>query len=419
MPTASPWIPSRVSPSAPILGRINLPSTGDNKSLVEYSVLARCTATRAQREDEHEYVASLLGKVDWHHLLEMLLRAHLLPTLGPRILAAARDSASDEFASAVADSVDEARRKDTLLHLTAERAVIALAEAGVPASPIKGPQLGEYLYGEPGRRLSSDVDLLVAPERLSEAVEVVRGLGYASPIDYTEDEGLPLLHFALPHATGELPPIELHWRIHWYETSFSRERLLRPSLRDGGDWRPAPVDELAALLLFYARDGFTGFRHATDLGAWWDRVGAELEDGALEETIVAYPALGQALATAAVVAEEVVGLPGRRIVGARARLSLRGRLAARLADPHPYASSQQLFAEIGLIDGLLTPIGDLRAFARRQIAPPREVIREHAEKAHDAPVKTRLGYSIRVLGRYGLTLARLLHLPPAMRARFG
>src|SRR5205814_8803590 len=100
----------------------------------------------------------------------------------------------------------------------------------------------------------------VAPEHLKRAVEVVRELGYARPTDYVDSSGLPLLHFALVHERDELPPVELHWRIHWYETRFARERLLAP---DGApDWRPAPVDELAALLLFYARDGFTGLRQA-------------------------------------------------------------------------------------------------------------------------------------------------------------
>jgi hypothetical protein len=91
-----------------------------------------------------------------------------------------------------------------------------------------------------------------------------------------QDCGLPLLHFVLVHERGELPPVELHWRVHWYERSFARERLLPPAVDPPGDWRPAPADELAALLLFYARDGFIDLRLASDLGAWWDVHGAEL-----------------------------------------------------------------------------------------------------------------------------------------------
>ncbi len=50
--------------------------------------------------------------------------------------------------------------------------------------------------------------------------------------------------------------MELHWRVHWYERSFAHERLLPPTPDDPPqNWRPAPADELAALLLFYAGMG--------------------------------------------------------------------------------------------------------------------------------------------------------------------
>ena len=130
-----------------------------------------------------------------------------------------------------------------------------------------------------------------------------------------EDYGLPLLHFALVHERGELPPVELHWRVHWYERSFARERLLPPAVDPLDDWRPAPADELAALLLFYARDGFVDLRLATDLGAWWDVYGAELPPGALDELLHSYPAFAHAIPVALRVAERLVGLPAARSSG--------------------------------------------------------------------------------------------------------
>ena len=200
--------------------------------------------------------------------------------------------------------------------------------------------------------------------------------------------------------------MELHWRVHWYETRFARERLLAPS--GDLDWRPAPVDELSALLLFYARDGFTGLRQATDLGAWWDAFGAELSPAALAETARSYPALAPALGAALRVAERTVRLPAAQALGGGAPLGARGRLAVRLADPRPYESQAQLFAEIGLIDGLLAPARDLWAFLGARSAPPAEVMREHVEKAHRGRATSTLGYSLRVLGRYALAITRLL-----------
>lgn len=385
---------------------------------VEQRIIALSAATAACREETGERVREQMAGVDWSLLTGLLQNQRLLPTLGPRILELAGAAAPEELEVAVAGAIEAVRRQDALLQLISAMTMEALGDAGIPSAGLKGPALGEALYGEAGRRHSSDIDLLVAPEHLGRAVEVVRGLGYAKPLDHVDASGLPLLHFALVHERGELPPVELHWRVHWYETRFARERLLAPSGEGTNGWRPEPADELTALLLFYARDGFTGLRQATDLGAWWDAFGAGLHPAALAESARAYPALAPALAAALKVAKQTVRFPAERAIGGDFTLGARGRMATRLANTHPYGSEAQLFAEIGLIDGLLTPRQGLRAFVRRQIAPPVEVIREHAEKAHRGRVTSTAGYSLRVLGRYALAMARLLRFPSARGSKF-
>jgi hypothetical protein len=385
----------------------------------EHRLMLLSAGTRDRRRGAGEHMKSLLPLVNWSRLTGLLQSGRLLPTLGPRILElSGEEGASEEFKTELAGSLVANRRQDALLQLISVRAIDVLAAAGIDSTALKGPLLGESIYHKPGRRLSSDIDLLVAPERLDDAVEVVRGMGYARPADHVGKNGLPLLHFSLAHERGELPPVELHWRIHWYESRFARERLLPPDGNDTDGWRPAPTDELTALLLFYARDGFSGLRQATDLGAWWDRFGAGPPVDVLGSTLRAYPDLRPVLQTAARMAERTVGLPVDRIVGNSGELGFRGRVALRLADPRPYASREQLYAETGLIDGLLMPPGDWRAFIRRQIAPPREVIRDYAQSAAGTHVESTVGYSVRALGRYGLALARLLRLPGAVRARF-
>jgi hypothetical protein len=49
--------------------------------------------------------------------------------------------------------------------------------------------------------------------------------------------------------------------------------VLERSLLVDGMRRLEPVEQLAALLLFYARDGFLGLRFVADIAAWWDRHG--------------------------------------------------------------------------------------------------------------------------------------------------
>jgi hypothetical protein len=383
----------------------------------EQQLIALAAATGARRAAMRGTLEGLTAAADWPRLTAELGGARLLPTLGPRIVEIAAGRAPEDFGAAVTASIEACRRQDALLALISARVEGALSGAGIRATGLKGSALGEAVYGEPGRRLSGDIDLLVAPGQLDEAVAVVRDLGYGRPTDHVEANGLPLLHFALSHERGELPPVELHWRIHWYEDRFAEDCLLTSEL-GRSDWRPQPVHELAALLLFYARDGFTGLRQAADIGAWWDRFGAGLEQGALDRVVHAYPRLGPALEAASLVSEQVIGVPLSETLGREPRLGSRGRVAVRFVDPRPYASAAQLFAEIGLIDGLLTPSDAFGAYLRRQVAPPLEVIRDHAEKAQSKKVGSPLGYSIRILGRYTLAFGRLLHIPFAERARF-
>ena len=357
----------------------------------------------------------LIEDVDWRQLARTLHMRRLLPTLGPRLVELAKGHTSDDFQATVDHAVDAGRRHGIFLQLVARRAIAMLADAGIRCSALKGPLLGEAIYGDPGRRPSGDIDLLVPPEQLQVAVEVIRALGYGAPSDYVDASGLPLLHLMLVHDRGELPVVELHWRVHWYERRFACDRLLPPVPESLGHWRPAPADELAALLLFYARDGFSDLRLASDLGAWWDVCGADLPVGALDELLRTYPALARVIGAALEVAERLVGLPAPLLVGNSPTLGFRGAVAVRLANPHPTASRSQLYADMGLIDGLLIPRGGFGAFVRRQVIPPPEVLDQQARHGARARARSPVARGVGVVGRYALTMTRLLRTHGALR----
>jgi hypothetical protein len=384
-------------------------------SLAERQLILISAGTAARRRAMGERAERLTAQVDWQRLAESLRVRKLLPTLGPRIVELAQGHASAEFAAVVEQATASARRHGGFLQLVSLRAIAMLADAGVRSAALKGPLLGEAIYGDPGRRPSSDIDLLVSPEQLQRAVEVMRELGYGAPADHIYEDGLPLLHFMLVHERGELPPVELHWRVHWYEGSFACERLLAPAVHPPQGWRPRPADELAALLLFYARDGFVGLRLASDLGAWWDVYGAELPPRALDELLRAYPAFSRVIPAAVEVAERLVGLPAARIIGEMPTRGLRGRMAVRLANPNPSSSGAQLYADMGLIDGLLMPRGDFGAFLRRQVLPPPEVLEQQARQAARQRARSSAGRGAGVLARYGLAMAHLMRAPETLR----
>lgn len=373
----------------------------------ERQLILLSAGTAARRQEMRERGRRLAVEVEWARLAGTLLARNLLPTLGPRIMELAGDRADDGFAAAVERSLEAGRRQSAVLQLLTLRAMAMLADAGICCSPLKGPLLGEAIYGELGRRLSGDIDLLVAPEQLTRAVEVVRELGYGAPSDHLPADGLPCLHFRLLDERRKLPPVELHWRVHWYERSFAYDRLLTPTVDPRGEWRPARADELAGLLLFYARDGFIDLRMAGDVGAWWDVYGVDLPNGALDPLLSAYPALARVLAAALAVAERVVGLPAVDLIGGTHGLGPRERVVVRLANPNPRSSQSQLYADAGLIDGLLAPAGGFGAFVRRQLLLPAEVRGQQARHGAKPRVRSQLGRCVGMLGRYGRTVTRL------------
>jgi Uncharacterised nucleotidyltransferase len=369
--------------------------------------------TAARREAAGARAEHLAAMASPESTVRALRERRLLTLLGPR-LAPVFAGREGDFEVTVAEALEAGQRHATMLQMVADRLIGALTESGIRCAQLKGAPLSMALYGDLARRPSSDIDLLVEPESLPGAVEVVRGLGYMTPADPTDRHGLPRLHFALDHASNSLPPVELHWRVHWYECQFAIERLLAP-LGQAGHWRPAPADELAALLLFYARDGFMNLRHAVDLGAWWDTASSKLEPGALDEVLERHAALQPVLLTAGRVAERAVGLPFSKLTG-RAEAGRRARIAERLARCRPASSEPQVHAEMGLIDGLLAPAGGYGEFLRRQIIPPRAVLREQAERTGRNRAHTPLGHGMRTLGRFGLTIPRLAQAPHEDRA---
>lgn len=324
--------------------------------------------TRAGRLAATPRIRQLAAEVDYAALEDGLRRRRLLPLLGGRLVEIAGATVPDAFREAVLETRDRARVAGLVLQLQTEEAIRAFADASIEAMPLKGTWLAEAAHHDLGLRHSSDIDLLVGERDLPRAVEVLRAAGYRAPQDAVDRDGLPLLHFRLLHP--ERAPVELHWRIHWYERRFSADLLERR----------APEDVAAALLLFYARDGFLGLRLAADLAGWWDRHGHEVPRGALAGHLRRYPELARSWLAAATMAEAVAAVPARVWFDGADRLDRRARFALRLGNWSETGGHSQLAANLMLLDGLLAPNGMLGAAVQREFhrAPAGRV--EHVVK---------------------------------------
>jgi hypothetical protein len=123
----------------------------------------------------------------------------------------------------------------------AERAIVALGEAGIPTALLKGAAMIARWTPDPGVRMMADVDLLVPRERAREAVDRLAAAGWRAAIDHSAplteadlgDEHAILLRSA---TGGEL---DLHWRalIHGAGTASDDAFWDRAEEIDLGDVR--------------------------------------------------------------------------------------------------------------------------------------------------------------------------------------
>jgi hypothetical protein len=156
--------------------------------------------------------------VDWNVFLALLDRHRVLAppdllgrVLGPRL----PDPVREQLASRKAEACRQALRQGAELI----RLHNAFGAQGIEMIPIKGVMLSMQLYGDPAVRSSRDLDILVKPERLVDAGEVLEAEGYRCTdpdFELTPRRRRWILEHG-PHFTychdGRRQLVELHWRF--------------------------------------------------------------------------------------------------------------------------------------------------------------------------------------------------------------
>lgn len=325
-------------------------------------------AGTAQRRLEHRpRVLELLELVDFERLAGILAGRRLLPLMGARLEALGPDRLPQTFCHEVGAATQRDRARAIALKTLTRQLTTRLESAGVRTLVLKGPLMAEALHGDPGLRAAFDIDLLVDLADVPEAIQLLGLEGYRTGGDGARTGRIPELHWVLWHE--RLPRLDLHWRVHWYERTFSRDMLKAAADDHERLRRPLPEDELASLLLYFARDGFVGLRLAADIGAWWDSRTPHPDAPILASRMRDHPELSRAWMTAARVSERFTGVPARRLLAPNA-LDRRSGLAVRLADWSQQGDPAQHAANASLIDGLLSPPRGRTSFLRRRLLPP-------------------------------------------------
>jgi Uncharacterised nucleotidyltransferase len=362
------------------------------------------TGTSVTRERMRVRIVELAERVDEDAFATFLRDQRMLLLGGTRLAEIAPRAPSDRFHRRLAQARANARA-GALLFVAASRHVTdTLEREGIPAIELKGAALAEDMHGDSALRAYADIDVLVPADKLDEAAATACRLGWREPAAAATN-ARPTLHRWLDHPDGALPVLELHWRVHWYETRFAEDMLTRSRVVDGVR-RLEPVDQFAALLAFYARDGFNGLRLAADIGAWRDRYGDAGVRQRLESLAAEHPELGEAWRAAWTAVSPLAGIPTAEL---RPR-GLRAAVACRLRNWDLRGDVDQIKANVSLVDGLLSPRAQLGAFVRRHVLLSASELSKTYGVEPDSRARVtvwRLWHAAKMAARYALALARV------------
>lgn len=88
----------------------------------------------------------------------------------------------------------------------------ALTRAGLDVILLKGADLRQRVYGDPVLRIMSDLDLLLAPESIPLAEQVLIDLGYCLYPEH-RDKRLRINEVLYNPPAGKILPVDLHWEL--------------------------------------------------------------------------------------------------------------------------------------------------------------------------------------------------------------
>ncbi len=117
------------------------------------------------------------GAIDWSRFARLAGR-HRVEGLVWRVLASAAVEVPAEIADRLKERAFQIARQNLLAAAECERLRDAFAAAGIDLLFIKGLTLAVLAYGTIVSKAASDVDVLIAPDALLPACEILRQLGY-------------------------------------------------------------------------------------------------------------------------------------------------------------------------------------------------------------------------------------------------
>jgi len=187
------------------------------------------------------------GLCEWHNVIPLVCRMLPLALNGavpPAALSRLRGLHQNNTARSLQLATELAR------------VLRAFESSGIPAYPFKGPALSVMLYGDPARRQSKDLDILVPKAKLPRAMKALDALGYRT--QHELDGARLSAHRRTEYETAFVRrdgkvQVELQWSVVPGYFGFDHERLdiwsrLEKRTWGGLDFPALPPEETLLML---------------------------------------------------------------------------------------------------------------------------------------------------------------------------
>lgn len=310
----------------------------------EAALLCQCARRRADEQRVRDLVAA--GPIKWdvllraaaaHGVTELLFQS--LQATDLAVPSTVRDTLERRVIEATADNLKRTTQLVSILQ--------HLAGHGVRALAFKGPTLAAGVYGHLGRRVSSDLDILIAAADIKTVRPALRELGYVPPAAAVDAKGALLYGWTRGVGRDDtLSPtqpwqtmVDLHvtfasWRFG-IRTDIPGVFARSVTVDVAGHHIPTlhPHDLLLALVVHGLMHNWWPFRLVSDI----DAISASIEDWDMAQARAAESGMRRLLWSALAIRERLCGVrvPSQMAAGVRDDPGVQ-RVAAAVA--------QQMFA---------------------------------------------------------------------------
>lgn len=164
-----------------------------------------------------EGISSLLSaRIKWDGLLNAAISDGLAPFVHKSLKdIPEKTSVPQKVRDQLANIYHGNVARNTYIRSELERILRVFNEKGIEVMLLKGAALAGTVYGDIGLRAMSDIDLLVRPECLDRAKEIMSDLAYVFDSGARAEEWYKENHFHLPPFVQKEKPIivEIHWNV--------------------------------------------------------------------------------------------------------------------------------------------------------------------------------------------------------------